>query len=101
MADMSGIDTIWIFNGARSQFPGGVFSTREAAEHWIRDKKLTGTLTRYPLDVSAYDWAVNCGYFAASKEEHLSSSFIGKFSYASQEHYHYEDGVGGHDLRDG
>lgn len=92
MADMSDIATAWVFNAARSNFPGGVFSTLNAAEVWIQTHGLTGTLTRYPLDQGAYDWAITRGYFTASKPEHRSPEFIGGFSAASQEHYHYENG---------
>ncbi len=92
MADMSDIETVWVFCGARSQFPSGVFTTLDAAEVWIRRSRLTGTLTRYPLDQSAYDWAVSRGYFRNTKPEHSSPEFIGRFSAANQEHYHYEDG---------
>jgi hypothetical protein len=92
VSDMSDISTIWVFNAARSNFPGAVFSTLEAAEFWIKGHRLTGTLTRYPLDQGAYDWAVSRGYFQASMPEHRSPEFIGRFSAANQEHYHYENG---------
>ena len=96
MADMSDVTTVWVFNGARSNFPSAIFSTRVDAEAWIDRFKLTGTLTRYPVDTSAYEWAVERGYFSVTKDEHRSPLFIGKFSSGSQEHYHYEDGKGGH-----
>lgn len=95
MADMSDIPTVWVFNGARSQFPGAVFSQLELAEAWIRRHRLTGTLTRYPVDLSAYDWAMERGYFTPSKTEHTSPEFIGRFSAANQEHYHFEEGQHG------
>jgi hypothetical protein len=93
MANMTDIPTVWIFNGARSNFPSGVFSQRELAEAWIKKHLLTGTLTRYPVDISAYDWAISKGFFTVSKDEQRDAAFIQKFSSASQEHYHYEDGV--------
>jgi hypothetical protein len=93
MADMSGIQTVWVFNGAGGHFPSGVFSRVELAEAWIRQNRLTGTLTRYPVDLGAYDWAVSKGYFTASKPEQAVPEFIGRFSAANQEHYHYEDGA--------
>ncbi len=95
MADMSEIPTVWVFNGAQSRFPSAVFSSKELAATWIREHKLSGTLTRYPVDLSAYDWAVGRGYFVPRKEGHRSAEFIGKFTAASQEHYHYEEGVEG------
>lgn len=93
MAEMSNVPTVWVFNGARSSFPSGVFSAQVIAETWIKTRNLTGTLTRYPVDLSAYDWATDRGYFTPTKDEHRSALFIGKFSCASQEHYHYEDGI--------
>jgi hypothetical protein len=83
---------VWVFNGAGGKFPGAVFSRKELAEQWIKLNKLTGTLTAYPLDICVYDWAVNNGYFSPKADEHRTPEFIGKFSSASQEHYHYEDG---------
>jgi hypothetical protein len=84
---------VWIFNGNRGQFPGGVFSSREIAEKWIAHHKLSGTLTKYPLDTGAFDWATSKGYFTPKRPDQQSPDFIGKFSDASQEHYHYETGA--------
>ena len=92
MADMSDIPTVWVFNGARSNFPSAVFMTRELAESWISTHKLTGTLTRYPLDQGVYEWAIERGYFAPKRDDQRTAEFIGRFSAANQEHYHYEDG---------
>jgi len=92
MAQMHDVPTVWIFNGARSNFPSAAFSQRALAEEWIKKHRLTGTLTRYPIDMGVYEWALDRGYFSPSKDEHRTALFIGKFSSASQEHYHYEDG---------
>ena len=83
---------VWIFNGSKGQFPSGVFTQREIAEEWIRNNGLTGTLTAYPLDVGTFDWAVSAGRFTPSRDDQKSAEFIGRFTSASQEHYHYEDG---------
>lgn len=83
---------VWVFNGAGAQFPSGVFSSREAAETWIRDARLTGTLTAYPLDESVYDWGIREGRFKPTREYQSSPDFIGRFSSASQPHFHYENG---------
>jgi hypothetical protein len=95
MANMSEIPTVWVFNGAHSRFPSAVFSSEELASTWIREHTLSGTLTRYPVDVSAYDWAVGRGYFVPRKKEHTGAEVIRKFTAASQEHYHYEAVVEG------
>jgi hypothetical protein len=85
---------IWVFSGEGGRFPGGVFTSRELADAWIRARKLTGVLTAYPLDEGCIDWAL--------REQLVSSSvlarcqepaFAGSFTSASQEHVHYEDGV--------
>jgi hypothetical protein len=84
---------IWVFHSAGAQFSGGVFSTIELAESWILENKLSGLLTAYPLDCGVYNWAVKNKYFSPKHERHSSSSFIGGFTSASQEHFHYENGI--------
>ena len=91
---------IWIFNGARApgsgQFPGGVFTSVALAEAWIRKHGLSGTLTAYPVDKGCFDWAVEngCTGLKAEKLEvkRHDPTFIGTFSTASQEHFHYLKG---------
>ena len=88
---------VWIFTGRRSPtstitaFPGGVFSSRDKAENWIKLHSLSGTLTLYRADVGAYDWAVENGFFKPSKPHHKTPEFIGQFS-GGDVHYHYESG---------
>jgi hypothetical protein len=57
----------------------------------IARNSLTGVLTAYPLDRGVHEWAVEQGIFRADKQ--LDARLIGSFTSASQEHYHYEDGV--------
>ncbi len=83
---------IWVFNGARSSFPSGVFELREDAQSWIAENKLTGTLTKYPVGQGVYQWAIDEGAFEPKRDDQKTPEFIGKFSSASLEHYHYEDG---------
>lgn len=83
---------LWVFNGAMARFPSALFSSLEDAENWIGNNKLTGVLTKYPVDQSAYDWAVENDFFVPKEEKHKSSAFIGGFTCASMEHYHYENG---------
>jgi hypothetical protein len=86
---------IWIFTGG-GQFPGGVFSTVKLAEAWIERNGLSGTLTAYPVDQGCFDWAVenNCTGLKPEKLEakRADAKFIGSFSTASQEHFHYLNG---------
>lgn len=87
--------SVWIFLGERAHWPSGVFSSREAAERWVAEHRLTGMITEYPVDVGVYDWAVARGSFRPSKPRHSSSEFIGEFTAAVQNHGHFTDGVPG------
>jgi hypothetical protein len=84
--------SVWVFNGINSRFSGGVFTCIEMAETWIKNNKLTGVLTRYPLNQGIYDWAIENSSFTPTKDKHASPDFIGGFTSASQIHFHYESG---------
>jgi len=88
---------VWIFSGHPGRLPGGVFSAIAHAEPWITRHKLTGVLTAYPLDVGCLDWAVENGCTGMSPDKLAQKSndpsFVGGFSTAAQEHFHYEDGA--------
>jgi len=87
--------TVWVFTGSQaskaSLFPSGVFSSQESAEAWIATHELSGTLTLYRVDVGAYDWAVQNGYFRPTKPHHSTPEFIAGFS-GGDVHFHYESG---------
>ncbi len=85
-------DKIYVFHGESARFASALFDELSKAEKWIAENQLTGMLTVYPLNQSAYDWALENGRFSPKKEHHSSSKFIGGFTSAYQEHYHYEDG---------
>ena len=89
--DMQNVE-VWVFNGTNGRFPAGVFSVRQKAEDWIKKYKLSGVLTQYPVDQGIYDWAISKEYFSVKKESESKGEFIGRFTSASQEHYHYENG---------
>jgi hypothetical protein len=84
------MDHVWVFNGNGNAFPSGVFTTRERAEAWIAANGLGGMLTKYPLDLSVYEFAIENGWFTPSRDDHRSPAFIQRFTSASQEHYHYD-----------
>ncbi|AUD01004.1 DUF7710 domain-containing protein [Spirosoma pollinicola] len=92
---MEGITGIWVFHGEGGRFSSGVFSSKAKAEYWISQHQLSGMLTLYPLDTGVYDWSLEKGYFEAEKEADPKATFIQRFTTASQEHYHYEDGKSG------
>ncbi|MCF6442920.1 hypothetical protein L1077_26200 [Pseudoalteromonas luteoviolacea] len=89
--------TVWIFNQNNTGFSGGVFSELGLAEQWIKENVLTGVLTEYPLNQGVFDWAVENDMHSIKPEKLAEKSqqpdFIGGFTTANQEHYHYENGA--------
>ena len=85
---------VWVFVGEGGPSPGGVFSSRANAEAWIRARKLSGTLTAYPVDEGVFDWALRTGAVTGrARERGDEPPFVGSFTSAVQEHFHYVDGV--------
>ncbi|WP_156953209.1 hypothetical protein [Deinococcus frigens] len=89
-------EQVWVFTGHNSSFPAGVFSSQQLGEAWIRQHRLSGTLTASPLDIGAYDWAVKSGAFKPKGDRHKMPGFIATFSSASQPHERYQNGEPGH-----
>ncbi len=89
-------NSIWVFKGVNSQFSGGVFDNLEAAEKWIKENSLTGVLTKYPINQGVFDWAKEKGLINMKpeklEEKKNDPIFVGGFTTASMEHYHYENG---------
>jgi hypothetical protein len=83
---------IYVFTGEGGSFPGGVFSERQIAVDWIKKYSLSGVLSNYPIDIGLYDWAIENKYFEVKKENQKEAKFIGKFTCASVEHLHFENG---------
>lgn len=83
---------VWVFNGAEARFPSAIFDERAAAEKWIQRYALTGMLTKYPVGISVYEWAIEEGQFRVKNEKEESAAFIQKFSSSAQEHIHFENG---------
>lgn len=83
---------IWIFMAPQALFPSGVFFNLSDAEAWVARHQLTGVLTEYPVDAGVYDWAVETGKFKPKPEKKIDAKFIGQFTTALMNHYHYEDG---------
>src|ERR1700704_4357436 len=88
--------SVWIFSRAKKHFRGGVFTRRDVAESWIKKICLTGTLTLYPVDVGAYEWAIEKGIFKPRKPHQTEARFIGGFTGAAMDRFHYENGVSGY-----
>ena len=85
---------VWVFCSNTGRFPSGVFSSKVLAEAWISTNQLTGVLTAYPLDEGCFDWALRVGVVTGrARERGDDPAFVGSFTTASQEHFHYEDGT--------
>jgi hypothetical protein len=84
--------SVWIFMAYKATFPSGVFASITDAESWIAKHALTGVLTEYPVGMGVFDWAIASGRFKPKPDKLLDASFIGKFTSATMEHHHYEDG---------
>jgi len=78
--------------GDGGTFPAAVFSARERAESWIAEHRLSGCLTRYPVDEPLYEWSMAHGHFRPRYPSHSLAPFIERFSSAYLEHYHYDAG---------
>jgi hypothetical protein len=89
---MNHINEVWVFNGVNNKFPSAIFTNRKDAEDWISKFLLSGILTLYPLNQSVYEWAITNNFFSPKSGKDSSPEFIQKFSSASQEHYHYDEG---------
>ena len=87
------MDYIWIFHGDGANFCSAVFMQRADAEFWINKNQFSGVLTKYPVNISVYDWAVQEQRFRPNKENPKTGSFVQNFTTASQEHFHYQNGV--------
>jgi hypothetical protein len=86
---------IWLFNGAGARFVAGAFSDKDQAVAWVKNNRLTGVLTRCPVGVGVYDWAIDNAFFAPNGPHQSSAEFIQSFTSSRQEHMHFENGEGG------
>jgi hypothetical protein len=87
-------NSVWIFHGDGGRFAGGVFSTKKAAEAWIGSRSLSGVLTAYPLDQGCFDWAMSNDLVTGkARDRGGDAEFVGSFTSAAQEHFHYENGA--------
>jgi hypothetical protein len=50
-------------------------------------------LTAYAVDTGVYDRAISKGFLRIDRPKHSTPEFIGRFSSAYQEHYHYSAGI--------
>jgi hypothetical protein len=74
------MESVFIFNGIGYQFPSGVFTTKEKALAWVAKHGLSGTITEMPIDISAYDHAVENDLFTPKKPHESTPKFMASFS---------------------
>ena len=85
------MENVWVFNRG-GNFTSGIFTRRELAESWISKHFLSCCLTKFPLDVGLFDWAIDSEIFKPKRPDQVEARFIGQFTSAALEHYHYESG---------
>lgn len=85
--------SVWVFQGVGGRFASGVFETRAQAEAWIHRHGLEGLLTRYPVGISALDWAIEHAGFEPKADKLQNPRFIQTFT-GGHEHYHYDNDGG-------
>lgn len=78
---------IYVFNRAGDTMASAVFTNKPRALKYIKKLKLSGCLTVYHLNYSAYDWASEKGLTYDYGED--NARYIANFSHAAQEHYHF------------
>lgn len=83
---------VYVFMCERAFVPAGIFTSYEKAEKWIIQNKLSGCLTKLPVNISLYDWAIEKEYFEVKNENQNSPKFKAQFSCAATDHWHFENG---------
>lgn len=81
---------VFVFHGAHAKFAAGVYDSLEDAKRSVSAHKMSGILTRYSINETAYDYAIRNDFFHPKPAK--SESFVQKFTSASQEHYHFLNG---------
>ena len=59
---------MWVVQGSRASFPSAIFSTKEKAVQWIEKYKISGMLSKHPIDISIYDWTIMKGFFKPKRD---------------------------------
>lgn len=84
---------IWVFQGEKSAFANGVFSSLEVAEAVIRKHQLSGILTRYEVDSLVWDWVQTNDFWKPKEDRHFTPEFKQRFSSAYSKHHHFVNGA--------
>ncbi len=84
---------MWVVQGSRASFPSAIFSSKEKAVQWIEKYKISGMLSKYPIDISIYDWTIMKGFFKPKRDVQKTPDFIQSFSTVYIEDSQYVDGI--------
>ena len=84
---------MWVVQGSRASFPSAIFSSKEKAVQWIEKYKISGMLSKYPIDISIYDWTIMKGFFKPKRDDQTTPDFIQSFSTVYIEDSQYVDGI--------
>lgn len=77
---------VWVFQCKSAE--AGVFTEFRLAALWARQHKVSGLLTRFPLNQGIYDWAVENDYLTEKQIGHgREGLYLGTFK-----HFHFENG---------
>ena len=84
---------MWVVQGSRASFPSAIFSSKEKAVQWIEKYKISGMLSKYPIDISIYDWTILKGFFKPKRDDQKTPDLIQSFSTVYIEDSQYVDGI--------
>ena len=87
------IEYVFVFVGEESTLPSAIFLDLNSINRWIASNLLSGSVHKLPINISLYDWTIMKGYFEPKKGYQKEARFIQRFTSASVEHWHYENGV--------
>ena len=84
------IQHVFIFHGSGAKFAAGVYDGLDAAKRNIAAHKMSGLLTKYSLNETAFDYAIRNKLFEPKEEK--PAHFVQRFTSAAQDHFHFENG---------
>ena len=74
------MNTVYVFTGINAGLAAAVFTSKEKAIEWVNQTGVSGTLTEMPLDISAYEHAIQNNLFEPKKEVQREPRFIATFT---------------------
>lgn len=81
----------WVFHGQSVGNASAIFSTFIKASEWCQENRVSGILSKYPIDIALYDWAASKHGF----KRHVSDAGKEDFTEGGQQHIHFEQGTSG------